>query len=92
MVDGKVAVIQDRAGAVYLQNKPDPGAIKVGKDGFVLSANGEARKWVLANHQSRRRGFDRRKQNRQKRERRSRAGSAFAVFSGRVLPQSRFQF
>lgn len=49
VVDGKISVIQDRAGAVYLQNKPDPGAIPVGKDGFVLSANGEARKWVLAN-------------------------------------------
>lgn len=49
VVDGKITVIQDRAGAVYLQNKPDPGAIAVGKDGFVFSANGAARKWVLAN-------------------------------------------
>ena len=49
VVDGKVKTIQDRAGAVYLQNKPDPGAIAVGKEGFVFSANGEARKWVLAN-------------------------------------------
>ena len=49
VVGGKVSVIQDRAGAVYLQNKPDPGAISVGKDGFVLSANGAARKWILAN-------------------------------------------
>lgn len=49
IVGGKVSVIQDRAGAVYLANKPDPGAIAVGKDGFVFSANGEARKWVLAN-------------------------------------------
>jgi hypothetical protein len=49
VVDGKVKIIQDRAGAVYIQNKPDPGAISVGKDGFVLSANGEARKWILAN-------------------------------------------
>lgn len=32
-----------------MQNKPDPGAISVGKDGFVLSANGAARKWILAN-------------------------------------------
>ncbi len=48
-VDGKVSVINDRAGAVYQQNKPDPGAIAVGKDGFVLSANGAARKWILAN-------------------------------------------
>lgn len=49
VVSGKVAVIQDRAGAVYIQNKPDPGAIAVGADGFVLSANGSARKWILAN-------------------------------------------
>jgi hypothetical protein len=49
VVGGKVTIIQDRAGAIYLQNKPDPGAIAVGKDGFVFSANGEARKWVVAN-------------------------------------------
>ena len=49
VVGGKVTIIQDRAGAVYLQNKPDPGAIAVGKDGFVFSAQGETRKWVLAN-------------------------------------------
>ena len=49
VVDGKVKIIQDRAGAVYMQNKPDPGAISVNKDGFVLSANGDARKWILAN-------------------------------------------
>lgn len=48
-IDGKVSVINDRAGAVYQQNKPDPGAISVGKDGFVLSAHGAARKWILAN-------------------------------------------
>ena len=50
VVDGKVSVINDRAGAVYQQNKPDPGAIAVaaGK-GFVLSAQGAARKWILAN-------------------------------------------
>ena len=49
VVNGKVAAVQDRAGAVYQQNKPDPGAIEVGKDGFVLSGNGAARKWILAN-------------------------------------------
>jgi hypothetical protein len=49
VVGDKVAIIQDRAGAVYQQYKPDPGAIGVGKDGFVLSANGAARKWILAN-------------------------------------------
>ena len=49
VVDGKIIVIQDRAGAVYQQNKPDPGAIAVEKSGFVLSAQGAARKWILAN-------------------------------------------
>ncbi len=49
VVDGKVSVIQDRAGAIYLFNKPDPGVIAVGKDGFVFSAQGDARKWVVAN-------------------------------------------
>lgn len=49
IVDNKVVLIQDRAGAVYLQNKPDPGAIKTDKKGVVLSAHGAARKWVLAN-------------------------------------------
>lgn len=52
VVDDKVALIQDRAGAVYLEKKPDPGAVKIEKDakkGFVLSAHGAARKWVLAN-------------------------------------------
>jgi hypothetical protein len=51
VADGKVTVIQDRAGAVFIEKKADPGEIKVdgaGK-GFVLSANGAARKWVLAN-------------------------------------------
>lgn len=49
VVDDKVYVIQDRAAAVYQQNKPDPGAIAVEKKGYVLSAQGEARKWILAN-------------------------------------------
>jgi hypothetical protein len=49
VVGGKITVIQDRAGAVYIENKADPGAIVVGKEGFVFSANGAARKWVLAN-------------------------------------------
>lgn len=49
VIGGKVSIIQDRAGAVYIQNKPDPGIISVSKDGFVLSGNGEARKWILAN-------------------------------------------
>jgi hypothetical protein len=49
IVDNKIVAIQDRAGAVYLQNKPDPGAIKTDKKGIVLSAHGSARKWVIAN-------------------------------------------
>jgi hypothetical protein len=49
VVDNKVVEIADRAGAVFLQNKPDPGAIKVGKDGFVISGNGAGRRWILAN-------------------------------------------
>ncbi|HEX8264639.1 MAG TPA: hypothetical protein VF596_04390 [Pyrinomonadaceae bacterium] len=49
IVDNKIVAIQDRAGAVYLQNKPDPGAIKTDKKGIVLSAHGAARRWVVAN-------------------------------------------
>lgn len=49
VVDGKVSIIQDRAGAVYQQSKPDPGAIAVENKGFVISANGAARKWIIAN-------------------------------------------
>ena len=49
VVDDKINIIQDRAGAVYLQKKPDPGAIKTDRKGYVLSANGAARKWILAN-------------------------------------------
>lgn len=49
VTDDKIIEIADRANAVFLQNKPDPGAIKVTDKGYVLSANGAARKWVLAN-------------------------------------------
>lgn len=49
VVNGIITAMQDRAGAAYLQNKLDPGAIAVGKTGYVLSANGAARKWILAN-------------------------------------------
>lgn len=49
VVDGKVAIINDRAGAVYQQNKPDPGPVAVDGKGFVVSAQGAARKWILAN-------------------------------------------
>ena len=49
VVDGKISVINDRAGAVYQQNKPDPGAIAVESKSFVFSGQGAARKWILAN-------------------------------------------
>ncbi|MBK8148478.1 MAG: hypothetical protein IPK58_09765 [Acidobacteria bacterium] len=49
IVENKIVEIRDRAGFVFLQNKPDPGPIAVGKDGFVLSGHGAARRWVLAN-------------------------------------------
>jgi hypothetical protein len=49
VVENKVVEIRDRAGRVFIENKPDPGAIPVGKDGFVLSGNGAARRWLLAN-------------------------------------------
>ena len=48
VVGGKVVEIRDRAKAVYLEGKSDPGPIAVGKDGFVLSAHGAARRWVIA--------------------------------------------
>jgi hypothetical protein len=49
VVENKIVEIRDRAGAVFLENKPDPGPIPVGKNGFVLSGNGAARRWILAN-------------------------------------------
>lgn len=49
IVDDRVALVQDRAGAVYLEKKPDPGAIKIDGKGYILSGNGAARKWILAN-------------------------------------------
>ncbi len=49
VVDNKIVAIQDRAGAVFLQNKPDPGQISVSKEGFIISGNGAARRWILAN-------------------------------------------
>lgn len=47
---GKILEISDRAGAVFLEKKPDPGALKIAdaKNVFVISGNGEARKWILA--------------------------------------------
>ena len=49
VVDNKIVAMRDRAGAVFIENKPDPGPLAVGKDGFVLSGNGAARRWLLAN-------------------------------------------
>lgn len=48
IVGGKVVEVRDRARAVHLEYKADPGPISVGKDGFVLSAHGAARRWVIA--------------------------------------------
>jgi hypothetical protein len=49
VADDKVVAIQDRAGAVYLQGKSDPGPVATESKGYVLSGNGLARKWILAN-------------------------------------------
>lgn len=49
VVENKIVGIQDRAGAVFLQNKPDPGPLSVGQSGFIISGNGAARRWILAN-------------------------------------------
>lgn len=49
VANGKIAEIRDRAGAVYQQKKDDPGTVAVDEKGFVVSANGAARKWILAN-------------------------------------------
>ena len=49
VVGGKVVEARDRAQAVYVERKPDPGSIDVGAGGFVLSGHGAARKWLLAN-------------------------------------------
>lgn len=49
VANGKVAEIRDRAGAVFLEKKADPGALKPAKDSVILSGNGTARKWILAN-------------------------------------------
>jgi hypothetical protein len=49
ILENKIVEIRDRAGAVFLQNKPDPGALSVGQQGFIISGNGAARRWILAN-------------------------------------------
>ena len=49
VLGGKVAEVRDRAGAVYIEKKADPGPVNVGKEGYVLSGNGAARKWLIGN-------------------------------------------
>lgn len=50
VANGKVAEIRDRAGAVFIEKKADPGAFaKVPKDSLIISGNGAARKWLIAN-------------------------------------------
>jgi hypothetical protein len=49
VVENKIVEIRDRAGAVFLQNRPDPGPLSVGQQGFVISGHGAARRWILAN-------------------------------------------
>lgn len=49
VVNGKIAEIRDRAGAVFIEKKSDPGAVKAEKNSIVISGNGVARKWILAN-------------------------------------------
>lgn len=49
VADGKIVEIRDRAKVVYLDKKSDPGAIKTNGEGYVLSGNGAARKWIVEN-------------------------------------------
>lgn len=49
VIDNRVWEIRDRAGAVFMQGKVDPGPISVGVNGYILSGHGEARRWILAN-------------------------------------------
>jgi len=49
VIDGRIWEIRDRAGVVFLQGRQDPGPISVGINGYVLSAHGAARRWVMAN-------------------------------------------
>lgn len=47
---GKVIEIRDRAKAVFLDKKEDPGALKVNDaNAVVISGNGEGRKWIVEN-------------------------------------------
>lgn len=49
VVGGKVAEIRDHAQAVFIEKKADPGPINVGKEGYILSGNGAARRWIISN-------------------------------------------
>lgn len=49
IVDNKVIAVQDRAGAVFLQGKVDPGPVRVGANGYVISGHGVGRRWLVAN-------------------------------------------
>jgi len=49
IVENRITEIRDRAGAVFIQAKPDPGPVAVGSQGFVLSGHGAARRWILLN-------------------------------------------
>lgn len=51
VTNGKVAQIQDRADAVFVQKKADPGAVKIPDmtNSFVISGNGDGRKWLIEN-------------------------------------------
>lgn len=49
VVGDKIVEVRDRAQAVYLDRKSDPGAIEAKSGGYVLSGNGAARKWLIAN-------------------------------------------
>jgi hypothetical protein len=49
VVGGKIVEVRDRAKAVFIEKKSDPGPIQIGQEGFVLSGNGAARKWIVGN-------------------------------------------
>lgn len=51
IVDGRITQVQDRAKAVFLDRKPDPGVVKITEPtkSFVISGNGEGRKWMIEN-------------------------------------------
>lgn len=50
IVNGKVQEIRDRAKAVYLDKKEDPGPVGAsGQSAVVISGNGDGRKWLVEN-------------------------------------------